>query len=199
MERKSKGENVMSKEKPETKICKHCQSEIPYKAKICPNCRKKQKSKKWIPIVIVVLIILIGLFACSDSNPSTSLSDDAKNMSESEFKSACSDGIEYKDLAKNPDSYVGTKVHLKGEIVQVCTENDSYSTYRVNITENDGWYSDTIYVVFKGSSSTRFVEDDIVEFYGESAGLYSYETVLGANQTIPQVNVVYMEDASTEE
>ena len=29
-------------EKKETKVCKHCQSEIPAKAKVCPNCRKKQ-------------------------------------------------------------------------------------------------------------------------------------------------------------
>ena len=26
----------------ETKVCKHCQTEIPKKAKVCPNCRKKQ-------------------------------------------------------------------------------------------------------------------------------------------------------------
>lgn len=29
-------------EKSETKLCKYCQTEIPAKAKICPNCRKKQ-------------------------------------------------------------------------------------------------------------------------------------------------------------
>ena len=33
----------MAKEKPTTKICKHCKSEIPYDAKVCPQCRKKQK------------------------------------------------------------------------------------------------------------------------------------------------------------
>lgn len=31
----------MSEEK-ETKVCKYCKSEIPKKAKVCPNCRKKQ-------------------------------------------------------------------------------------------------------------------------------------------------------------
>lgn len=43
----------------ETKICKHCQTEIPKKAKICPNCRKKQGGKlKWIIIVILVIGII---------------------------------------------------------------------------------------------------------------------------------------------
>lgn len=41
------------------KTCKYCQSEIPAKAKICPNCRKKQKRiGKWIVIAIVIIIII---------------------------------------------------------------------------------------------------------------------------------------------
>ena len=43
----------------ETKLCKHCQTEIPKKAKVCPNCRKKQGGiGKWIAIAVVVVIIL---------------------------------------------------------------------------------------------------------------------------------------------
>lgn len=50
----------MGKEKPTTKICKHCQSEIPYKAKICPHCRKKQGGVlKWV-IISFVIICVIG-------------------------------------------------------------------------------------------------------------------------------------------
>ncbi len=54
----------MAKEKHTTKICKHCQSEIPYKAKVCPQCRKKVKGGKlkWI-IIAIVAIIIIGSIA----------------------------------------------------------------------------------------------------------------------------------------
>ena len=54
----------MAKEKPATKLCKHCQTEIPYNAKVCPQCRKKVTGGKlkWI-VIPVAAIILIGAAA----------------------------------------------------------------------------------------------------------------------------------------
>lgn len=47
-----------------TKVCKHCKSEIPAGAKICPQCRKKQGGiGKWI--VLAIVIIAIGSAAVS--------------------------------------------------------------------------------------------------------------------------------------
>ncbi|MCD7752923.1 MAG: hypothetical protein LUI10_14515 [Lachnospiraceae bacterium] len=50
----------MAKEKPETKQCKYCKTDIPYDAKICPNCRKRVKggAMKWIVIAIVIILVL---------------------------------------------------------------------------------------------------------------------------------------------
>ena len=46
-------------EKSETKLCKYCQTEIPAKAKICPNCKKKQGgATKWFVAVVIVIILL---------------------------------------------------------------------------------------------------------------------------------------------
>lgn len=51
----------MKKEKPATKICKFCKTEIPYDAKVCPQCRKKQKANGCLTAIVVVLAIaLIG-------------------------------------------------------------------------------------------------------------------------------------------
>lgn len=60
----------MSKEKPTTKICKHCKSEIPAKAKVCPQCRKRQGGMlKWIIILIVVLVIIGAIAGGKDNKP----------------------------------------------------------------------------------------------------------------------------------
>ena len=49
------------------KKCKYCQTEIDKKAKICPNCKKKQGGLvKWIIIGILVFAILGGLFSGGD-------------------------------------------------------------------------------------------------------------------------------------
>ena len=56
-----RGGRNMSEEK-ETKVCKYCKSEIPKKAKVCPNCRKKQGGiGKWIVIAVIVIIVIAAI------------------------------------------------------------------------------------------------------------------------------------------
>lgn len=50
-------------ETKETKICKHCQSEIPVKAKVCPNCRKKQGGMGCLGVALLVIGVCIALIA----------------------------------------------------------------------------------------------------------------------------------------
>ena len=68
----------MTNEKPEFKKCKHCKTEIPFNAKICPQYRKKQKSgiTKWI-IVAIVVIAIIGVAGCQKGTTNKDL-DSAK-------------------------------------------------------------------------------------------------------------------------
>lgn len=66
----------MSKEKPTTKTCKHCKTEIPYGAKVCPQCRKKQgPGGCLIAIIVVVAIGLIGSCFGGGSKETNSSSD----------------------------------------------------------------------------------------------------------------------------
>lgn len=59
----------MAKEKKTTKLCKHCKTEIPAGAKICPSCQKKQsRIMMWAIIGIVAIAIIGGAMGKSDSN-----------------------------------------------------------------------------------------------------------------------------------
>ena len=56
----------------ETKKCKHCQTDIPKKAKVCPNCKRKQGGAlKTVLIIFVVLLLIGGLFGNSESEEVT--------------------------------------------------------------------------------------------------------------------------------
>lgn len=70
----------MAKERPATKLCKHCKTEIPYDAKVCPQCRKKQKSGvlKWVLIAFLVLAAIIA-FSGGGGGSSTSSSTSGQN------------------------------------------------------------------------------------------------------------------------
>ena len=68
----------------ETKKCKHCQSDIPKKAKVCPVCRKKQKNTA---LGIFLLIIGLLMVSCSYSsmwNDSDSATQSLNNDQNSE-------------------------------------------------------------------------------------------------------------------
>lgn len=61
----------MAKEKPATKVCKHCKTEIDYTAKVCPQCRKKQGGSGCL-IAIGVFVALALLGSCFGGNSSDS-------------------------------------------------------------------------------------------------------------------------------
>ena len=46
-----------------TKKCKHCQTEIDAKAKVCPNCKKNQGMSGCLKAIIVVVILIIAIIA----------------------------------------------------------------------------------------------------------------------------------------
>ena len=58
---------------------------------------------------------------------------------------------------------------------------------RVAVDDN---YDTVIYLIYDPSIvDSRILEDDYVTFYGESKGLYSYESTMGGKITIPLMAV----------
>ena len=46
----------------ETKKCKHCQTDIPKKEKVCPNCKRKQGGKIKTVLLVILVLGVIGSF-----------------------------------------------------------------------------------------------------------------------------------------
>ena len=89
-----------------------------------------------------------------------------------------------------------TKVKFYGKIFQVVNSSDTgFSTYLISVTEEEyGFWDDNVRVRFDTTDiKSKFLEDDIVVFYGEVSGEYSYESVLGKEITVPEITAVYME------
>lgn len=88
----------MSKVKPTTKLCKHCKTDIPYGAKICPNCRKKQGGKaKWIIIGIVALLIIGAAAGGGSDTPTTS--GDSEPVKEETTTTEETTAVEYMEIS----------------------------------------------------------------------------------------------------
>jgi len=104
-------------------------------------------------------------------------------------KASYSADYSYEQLARNPDTYTGSKVKFSGKILQVMEGDVSY--LRVAMNSN---YDTVIFATYdKDKLSYRLLDDDQVTIYGSSLGVYSYEAVSGATITIPWINAEYID------
>ena len=161
----------MAKEKPTTKICKYCKTEIPYDAKVCPQCRKKQGMGLFLKIVIVLLVLgLIGAIfgGGSDETPktsSTSTSETTKTEEKQE-EAKKEETIEYtqatvselKDVLKDnalkaKEQYKGKYLELSG-ILEVIDSDGKYISIHA-----DEWDITGVHCTIKNDEQRKYVMD----------------------------------------
>jgi hypothetical protein len=158
---------------------------------------KKNNTKIGFPIAGLIIGLFWtfagGLFLILMMVETPTVSDEVLNMNENDFKSTCVT-MAYDDLFRNIEQNEGKYLKFKGEIQQVIYDGDTKSEYLISVTDNDGWWEDNIYVVLDRTKvNDKFLEDDVVTFYGECYGAYSYTTVLGSSEEVPEVHALYME------
>lgn len=101
------------------------------------------------------------------------------------------ESFDYKRVTKNPDRYAGTFIKGRGNIYQIQEDGES-TRGGLNVTPMGyGYWDDN--VRFSLPKVTDFVEGDVVSFYGEIEGSYSYESVAGWNITVPMLKLSYLE------
>jgi hypothetical protein len=166
------------KEKPTTKICKYCRSEIDIKAKICPNCRKKQGGKGKIVLlvilIIVILLIVLSLFGGSGSSSASSEPDEVVYVDEADIQKIYGD----------PDAYAGKYVKLTGKVFNI---EKSDSQLFIQINQDIENYDNNTLVYYSGDDYPDVKDDDYVSIDGYITGSTSYENIVGGTISAPEV------------
>lgn len=125
----------LKNEEQETKLCKYCQIEIPKKATICPNCKKKQGDKfKWVMIAIIVLTIIIGNITSGSDNEKSDVGE-TTNQSTNKNESTSSNKESVVDVIEEKDEYIyvgdtfeknGLKITLNEAVVDFQDYDNEY-------------------------------------------------------------------------
>lgn len=119
----------------------------------------------------------------------------AENAAKAEetFKASAIE-VDYIDLARDPDSFIGTKVLLHAKVMQNL-EDGKKLTLLLNVTDSGyGIWDDTILVNYTMTEKDkRILEDDIIFLWGTVKGLRTYGSVLGERITVPEVDGAYVD------
>ena len=114
----------------ETKLCKHCQTEIPKKAKVCPNCRKKQGGfVKWIVIGLLVFIVFA---AASGGEEETSNNQNKENSGSGTGGSNTADKKDSIITAGDTFEANGLKVTINEIDTEFTNYEDEYGLYTLD-------------------------------------------------------------------
>lgn len=153
----------MENKENEVKKCKHCQSDIPKKAKICPNCRKKQGGKlKFIIAWIFLIIIAIALIGGGDDSSKKEEKDIEYNKVDIQAM--------YDDLENNPaaaaEKYKDTYIEFSGSMDVI----DSDLAY-IGVMPTEGLHIVSVRCKLKDDTQKDFVKSaakgDIVTVKGK--------------------------------
>lgn len=112
------------------KKCKHCGSEISDDAKICPNCKKRQKIAWWqIVLIVFVAIIVLSMITTGDKENTSSNESDKTSTNQTTNNSK----------VEEKDSYIVGEI-FKNNSISIAYEslNDNFTNYSSYATIKDG-------------------------------------------------------------
>lgn len=167
---------------------------------------KKCKRSFAIGKLIITSIIGIGiLFAAvtvfseflSNNTKEPSSSEITKEIqeSENEYRASCK-VVNYKDLCRYPDEYLGTRICLTIQITQIFNQRASSPRRWIGRTDNDGYglyFGDEYYFIDKrASGSVKLLADDVITVYGNFVGLEKLTRALtDMEEEFPKIEVRY--------
>lgn len=181
-----------------SKFCRNCGASLEFAQMVqeVPKLTERARPSKprgWL-LAIILGVVFLGCVACvifglTILSTPTYETTTTPTMTTEELKAAA-EQIPYDELARNTGNHIGEFVYYRGKVVQVVEGFGQQMGLRVEVTEGEyGFWDDLVWVNYKGP---RLLEDDIINFWGKVEGRYSYETVLGATVTIPEITAVVL-------
>lgn len=152
-----------------------------------------QVRKKYVAVLLLVIMFIISSFVLGCSSEKTNKSAPVVTETMEQFKVQCSQ-LDYKQLARNPESFKDRRIVYIGKVVQT-QESGNNMALRINVTKQSmGLWEDTIWVNYtRASGSNRILENDIVQLWGTIKGLRQYKAVMGNEISIPEIDAKYLE------
>lgn len=167
------------------KKCKHCQTEIDDKAKICPNCKKKQGSVGKTVLIVVGVIVALGVIG--NMLPDDETVGESGGASGGKAESVTS--IEYtevnlKDMftaldenaLKAEKEYQGAYIKFTGAINNIDSDGDYISVKAIG----DDWGFDSVQCYVTDESQLDIIlEKSVGDTVTVSGKIKSVGEVLG--------------------
>lgn len=147
----------MDNKNTETKICKHCQSEIPKKAKICPQCRKKQGGIGKIILIVLVALFLLGSFGGSEEKSKTTSETVADN-------SEVASKVETVENASQETEEVPQETEVVEIVYTPCKVDEMMDMLKENALKAEKTYQDQ-YLEITGRLSVIDSDGDYISLY----------------------------------
>ena len=214
----------MKKELDGTKRCKHCQTEIPVGAKVCPNCRKKQGMgclpKILIAVAVVVILAVVVSMGSGDSSSgidNSGAADTAANKTES-AEATETEPEEESNVVKVGGSYEkdGLKFTVEDADLDYEVEDDEFGFYDLddgmkyvaaeftfeNTGDTDQYvsiYDFDCYADNKSCEQQYISDDDFVNVNLSSGRNVSFTTFYAVPEDASSIELEYTADIWSDE
>lgn len=214
----------MKKELDGTKRCKHCQTEIPAGAKVCPNCRKKQGMgclpKILIAVAVVVILAIVVSMGSGDSSSgidNSGAADTAANKTES-AEATETEPEEESNVVKVGGSYEkdGLKFTVEDADLDYEVEDDEFGFYDLddgmkyvaaeftfeNTGDTDQYvsiYDFDCYADNKSCEQQYISDDDFVNVNLSSGRNVSFTTFYAVPEDASSIELEYTADIWSDE
>ena len=165
--------------------------------------KKTFYTRWWFWVIIVIFVIIIISAAGGGQSGGTSTSDNSSVSQPQSQPSICDSSLQtlkkeaqkisYKQLTKDPNSFMGKTASFTGQILEIQQSGDT-GILRLSVT-NLGYGiwdpNDVIYVTY--NKATQAVQDDIVTVTGTLTGTETYTSQANYQITIPSMNICSVE------